>query len=70
VQYSIEEMLSYNQYDGTIRWKIAPNLGYTKSGDIAGLMMLYLKDETMRNLLATIKITFLEPKQSSRKVLA
>lgn len=36
MQYSIEEMLSYNQYDGTIRWKIAPNLGYTKSGDIAG----------------------------------
>lgn len=36
VQYNLQEALSYNSVTGEITWKINPNLGYTKAGDIAG----------------------------------
>jgi hypothetical protein len=36
VQYNLKEMLSYDPNTGNIFWKINPNLGYTKAGDIAG----------------------------------
>ena len=36
MQYNLKEMLSYDPDTGNIFWKISPNLGYTKAGDIAG----------------------------------